>query len=335
MVITLPSQRRFILSYNKLIPVALFVTALLTGRMSAQCLSSVNPVGGTNNLLVLEQQSLRIITFFRYNYGDRYYEGSSLSDFNLISSARYSYAGMILGYGLTGNITLESELGYFFNKSQIYNLDPPYTLSGMGFSSAVLSVKYGILKDYSRRFFISSSLGAKIPFTTRPQSRGGVELPVELQPTTGAFGLVWQGFMVKEQPVSGSRYFLTARIEANASNRQGYRQGTSTFLSLFYSKHLMFSWLKGDWTAIVQIRNEFRGSDRIADGWKESTGSCIFYLSPQVNYFLREKWNISLTGDIPLWQHFTGTQLATRYGISLNVARDFNFRKQENGSYAD
>jgi len=326
-----PCQKRSILLYNKLIPAALLLTVIFTGRVSAQCLSSVNPVGGTNNLLVLEKQSLRAIAFFRYNYGDRYYEGSKPSEFNLITSARYSYAGVVLGYGLTGNITLESEFGYFFDKSQVYNIDPTYTLSGRGLSSAVLSLKYGLLKDYPRRFFISSSIGAKIPFTARPQSRDGVELPIELQPTTGASGVVWQGFMVKEQPVSGSRYFFTARVEVNARNRQDFRQGTSAFLSLFYSKHLMASWLKGDWTAIIQLRNELRGRDMIADEWKESTGSCIFYLSPQVNYFLSEKWNISLTGDIPVWQHFTGTQLATRYGISMNVARDFNLARQNKG----
>ena len=56
----------------------------------AQCLSSVNPVGGTNNLLVLEKKSLRVITFYRYGQGTQYYEKNNHSDFNLISKAYYS-----------------------------------------------------------------------------------------------------------------------------------------------------------------------------------------------------------------------------------------------------
>lgn len=323
MAIMLHRLRRYILLLSRLALSVYIVMLLSGGNTSAQCLSSVNPVGGSNNLLVLEKNSLMVITFLRYNYGDRYYEGSQRSEFNLISSASYSYGGVILGYGVAEKLTLETELGYFFNKTQRYNLNPSYTITGRGLSSAVMSVRYGLLKDNSRRFFISSGIGAKIPFSTMPQSCDGVELPLELQTTTGALGAVWQLFMVKEKPVTGTRFFLASRVEVNARNNQEYRQGTTNFTSLFYSKHLMAPWIRGDWTAILQLRNELRGRDRIADGFKESTGSCLFFLSPQINHYIKEKWNVSLMVDIPVWQHFTGTQLATRVGASLNLARDF------------
>jgi len=295
----------------------------------AQCLSSVNPVGGSNNLLVLDKQSLRIISFYRYNYGDQYFEGNKRSDFNLIESANYNYAGCIIGYGLVDKVTLETEFGYFFNKTQHYNLDPAYTLRGNGLSNIILSVKFSLLKNNSKRLFISSSLGAKIPFSTKPISRDGVELPVEVQPTIGAFGMVIQSFLVKERPVTGARYFITSRVELNSKNNQEYKLGTSIFTSLFFSKHLMFSWLKGDWTTILQIRNETRAKDRNIAGWKESSGSSIFYFSPQLNHFIKEKWNISVMLDLPIYQYVRGTQLATKYGISLNIARDFKLIQHE------
>jgi len=296
---------------------------LCTEFADSQCLSSVNPVGGSNNLLTLEKKSLRIITFYRYNYGNQYFEGNDKSDFNLIKSANYNYAGSIIGYGINDKITLETELGYFFNKTQHYNIEPAYYLRGSGFSNIVLSTKYSLIKDNSRRFFLSSSVGAKIPFSTKPISRGGVELPVEVQPTIGAFGGVFQLHLVKEKPSSGTRYFVTSRLESSLPNKQDYKSGTSVFTSVFYSKHLMFSWLKGDWTTIFQIRNEIRCRDKTATGWKESSGSSIFYFSPQINHFIREKWNVSVMFDIPLYQHFTGIQLGTKYGVSLNLARDF------------
>ena len=293
----------------------------------AQCLSSVNPVGGSNNLLVLEKHSLRIISFYRYNYGNQYFEGDKRSDFNLIKDANYNYAGSIVGYGLASKVTLETEFGYFFNKTQNYNLEPAYTLRGNGFSNAIFSVKYGILKDDVKRLFISSSIGAKIPFSTKPIYRDGVELPVEVQPTVGAFGTVFQLFLVKEIPVTGVRYFVTGRMELNSRNNRDYKLGTSIFTSFFFSKHLMFSWLKGDWTTILQIRNEIRSKDKTVNGWKESSGSTIFYFSPQINYTIKEKWNVSVMVDLPVYQYFNGTQLATKYGISLNFARDFKLQK--------
>jgi len=88
-------------------------------------------------------------------------------------------------------------------------------------------------------------------------------------------------------------------------------------------QHLIFSWLKGDWTTILHIRNEIRNKDKTVNGWKESSGSTIFYFSPQINYTIREKWNISVLADLPVYQYFNGTQLATKYSISLNFARDF------------
>lgn len=296
-----------------------------TERSGSQCLSSVNPVGGSNNLLVLEPNSVRLITFYRYNYGDRYFEGSRQSDFNLIRNANYNYAGAIIGYGLADKLTIETELGYFFNKTQNYNLEPSYSLVGRGFSNAVFSAKYGILKNNEKRFYISASLGPKIPFSTVPQVRNGVELPVEVQPTVGSFGGVAQLFMVKELPLTGTRYFFTSRMEINASNRQDYRLGPSVFTSLFWSKHLMLPWLRGDWTAILQVRNEIRSRDKTVNGWKESSGSTLFYTSPQIVWTIRELWNISLMCDIPVYQYFNGTQLAARYGLSLNLSRDLKF----------
>ncbi len=316
--------KKYTLLSGKHLLTALTLLALNVDNLSSQCLSSVNPVGGSHNLLVLEKNSLRIISFYRYNYGDQYFEGDDRSDFNLIKSANYNYAGSILGYGLSDKATLETEFGYFFNKTQKYNLDPEYSLRGNGFSNANISIKYGLLKDHSKRFFISSSLGVKFPFSTKPVIRGGVELPVEVQPTIGALGMIFQMFVVKEQPATGVRYFLTGRFESNARNRQDYKLGSSVFTSVFFSKHLMFSWLKGDWTAILQVRNETRRQDKSESGWIESSGSTIFYVSPQINHFINEKWNVSLMLDLPVYQYFNGTQLATKYGVSLNFSRDFN-----------
>ncbi len=323
MVIMFLNPGRYSLSFNRLITALFIVSCLYYGNTDAQCLSSVNPVGGSANLLVLEKNSLRVIGFYRFNYGDRYIEGSSRSDFDLIRNANYNYAGTILGYGVANKVTLETELGYFINKTQNYNTDPPYSLIGSGFSTGVISVKYSLFKDDEKRFFVSSGLGAKIPFSTKPLYRDGVELPVEVQPTLGAFGMVVQGFIVKEQPITGTRYFLTGRMEVNSRNRQEYKLGTSVFTSFFISKHLMFPWLKGDWTAILQLRNETRGVDRTMSGVKESSGSTIFYLIPQVNHSIKERWNVSLMADLPVYQHFNGIQLATRYGITLNFTREF------------
>jgi len=296
-------------------------------KLPAQCLSSVSPVGGTSNLMVQEKNTLHVISFYKFNYGNQYFEKDHHADFDLIKAANYNYVGSILGYGITEKVTLESEFGYFINKTQIYDIEPSYTLRGYGFSNAIVSLKSGLYSNHVRRVYFSASLGAKIPFSTRPKVIDGVELPIELQPTIGAYGMVIQSFFIKENSGKGLRYFITNRVEVNFPNKQDYHQGTAVFTSFFISKHIMSPKIKGDWTLILQVRNEFRARDKRECCFRESTGGTLFYISPQINYSIKELWNISTLFEIPCYQYFNGTQLGTCFGITCSVSRMINLVK--------
>lgn len=302
-----------------LIAIAIFCS-LLT---KAQCLSSVNPVGGTNNLLVLEKNSIRIISFYKYGQGNQYYEGANHSEFDLISKAYYNYFSTTVGYGLTDKLTLEMESGYFFNKTQNYNLDPEYTLTGKGLANAVILAKHSIYSDLSKRIYITGAAGAKLPFSRELQWSRNVKLPVEVQPTIGAFGSVFTASFVKEHSGTGMRYFFTSRVEANAPNKNNYRLGTSLYNSFYISRHLRYQWLKDNWTAILQIRNEFRSPDKIDGNTKESSGSTLLFVAPQLNFVLKEEWYLSAMVDIPVYQHFKGTQLGAGTGFTFIVSKTF------------
>ncbi len=291
--------------------------------LRAQCLSSVNPVGGTNNLLVLEKNSLRIISFYKYGQGNRYFEGREPSDFDLVSKAYYNYLSTIIGYGLTPKLTIEMETGYFFNKTQDYNVEPTYSLTGRGLSNAVLLAKHSIYTDNIKRLYITGAGGVKIPFSREYQWSDNVRLPEEVQPTLGSYGFVFSTSFVKENTASGIRYFLTNRLETNRPNRLDYKLGTSLYNSFYISKHLMFPWLKGDWTAIIQLRNEIRASDKTGNEKKVSTGSTLFFVAPQINYVLKEEWYISGMLDIPVYQNFNGIQLGAGTGFTIIVSKTF------------
>jgi hypothetical protein len=300
---------------------------LLIAEAEAQCLSSVNPVGGTDNLLVLKKNAFRVISFYKYGQGTQYFEGSQHADFNLISKAYYNYGSVILGYGVTDKLTLELETGYFFNKTQKYNVEPGYKLTGSGFSNFVVLAKHSIYTNPAKRIFLTAAVGAKIPSSRNLQYVNHVKLPVEVQPTLGAYGAVFSSSLVKEDSFHGVRYFLTTRAETHLSNKEKYRPGTAVFSSAYVSKHLMFPWLKGDWTAIFQLKNEIRTYDKIDNKRKESSGSLLFFIVPQINYVLHEKWYLSTMVDIPLYQHFNGTQLGAGIGYTMVLSRVFSFNQ--------
>jgi len=290
----------------------------------AQCLSSVSPVGGTENLLVLEKKSLRIITFYKYGEGKQYFEKDRHSDFDLIRKAYYNYLSGIIGYGISPKLTLETEFGYFINKSQIYATQPEYTLTGRGFTNLIATAKYNLYTNHMDRIYYSAAAGIKIPFSRTPQQVNNVELPVEVQPTIGAYGFVFSSYFVKENSEKALRLFITNRVETNLPNPDDYLLGTAIFTSFYVSKHLMFQWLKGDWTTILQLRNEIRTHDKISGRIKESSGGFIILLAPQLNYVVKEKWYLSAMVDVPVYQYFNGTQLGAGIGLTFSVSRSFN-----------
>jgi len=301
---------------------SVFVILILTllSDLHAQCFSSLNPVGGVSNLLVLEKNTVRFIGSFHHGLSNEYLEGHKKSDYSLVKRADYNYIGTILAYGVFNKITLEAETGYFLSKT--YKLENS-TITGYGINNIIISPKFSLFTDNDQRFFISGSTGIKIPFSGELQKVDGVEVPHELQPSTHALGYVIQTFIVKENSFKGLRYFLVARGEHNYINKAGYKYGNYFSVSAYFSKHLMYNRIKGDWTTILQLRNEFRGKDNINDHVVESTGGYSLLIMPQINNTIKEKWNISLMGNIPIFQYFNGIQLATKFGIVLNFAGDF------------
>lgn len=313
-----------ILFYSRKLILCICLTCFIFISYS-QCLSSMNPVGGTENLLGLEKNSLRVISFYKYGNSNHYYEKDKRSGYNRIMRAYYNYVSLILGYGLTQKFTIEAESGCFINKTQLYNVTPQVVLTGQGLSNVVFLGKYAIYSNHQKRNYISFSAGPKIPLSRKKKTDNNVILPDELQPTMGAYGAVTNITFVAENSLKGMRYFYINRLECNGKNIDNSQQGLSIFNSVFFSKHLMASWIKGDWTAIFQLRNETRMKNHESNGgFEESSGGTTFILVPQLNYVLFEKWYISMLVDIPVYQYFNGTQLGTGTAITINISKTFN-----------
>lgn len=294
----------------------LFLCVIVWNKAASQCCTA-NPVAGNVNVGILNKKSFRAILYYRYNFSDAFYEGSKRSGFNA-KSASYNYTGTILAYGLTNKITLEAELGYFINKSEVLNTIPAYTLKRWGFNNSVISAKHIFYKNGANEIEITGVVGAKIPFNTKPLEVDGVQLPQTIHPSTGAYGGVAQLFLYKGYVKQGFRLFLLHRFETNTANAIKYRYGNSYVTSLFFSKSINHYW-----TGILQVRNESRGKDVRENKTISASGGYTFFLSPQINYSIAQKWNISALTDFPIYRYYNGTQLSNKYAFSVNITRDF------------
>ncbi len=315
-----------------------FLICLIFGMMFtqsawAQCFASAgNPVGGTANLGVMNKNTFRIGTFYRFSYSHRYLNGDKnyTGNAGILKDANYNYLGLLVGYGILDQLTVEAEGGYYINKTQVYKLNN-MKLKGYGLSNAVISMKPRLYYNADKRVEISCGLGANIPFTRNFQAVDGVTLPVDIQASTGSFGMVFQAFIIKEYSFQGMRFFLTNRIEKYFENKQDYLFGTLYSTSFFFSKHFVFEKLKlKDWTFIVQLKNQIKEKNKHYKQTVDASGSVLLFLVPQINVSINDNWNVSVMADIPVYQYYNKIQLANTCSVGLSIFRDFSFEKKQN-----
>lgn len=307
------------------------VSFLLSFNTFGQCCSAGNPVGGTTNIGILDSATVRVITFYRHSYSEGYWDGMRKSDFNFVKNASYNFGGLVLAYGLDSKLTVETELGYYLNKSQTYDVTPEFTNKGFGLSNAIISLKANIITKIEKPFEWTAGLGVKFPFKTEYQIVDNVELPRDVQPSTSAYGVVIQSFLYKGIPKNNVKLFLINRFESNTPDVKNFRYGNSLINSFFITKQIKTS----NWTAIMQLRHEYRSKDvktvveskfsgLVTSGSVvDFSGGNLVFVAPQINYTIAQKWNISLLADIPVFRYYNGIQLGNKYSFALYLSRDF------------
>ncbi len=309
----------------------------------SQCFTSPgNPIGGNMNMGVVGKDILRIAGFYKHSYSGRYFYGDELFTEDVgktFSEAYFDYLGSTFAYGLTNKLTLESEFGYFIDKTRVFK----YPEVGSGFSNGILSAKYSIYHNRDKRFEFTAAAGGKMPLRHQAQTEGRVSLAPEAQSSGGAYGLVFKTYLIKEFPFSALRFFLISQYDYNFPSLPGFYDkkkyifGDALTTSLFITKHFhlppALDWLTQNWTGILQVRNELKGRNQylqkdITDAdWRTvpNSGSNVFFLSPQLNYTLKEVLNFSVMVDIPLYQYYHKKQMAIDYAVSFNMTYDLQF----------
>jgi hypothetical protein len=313
-------------SLNKL--PALLVIILLAGsftnKVIAQCCSAGSPAGVGTYAGMVSKKSLRITTFARFTNSSGYYTHDvPLENPVVVKNSNFVFQGLSIAYGLIKGLSLDLDLGYFYLKDQTYVNDS--YLKGYGFSNGVFMVKKSIFHSDTARVDLSGGVGLKFPFTTKPLYIDNVRLPIDLQPSTQAFGIAAQLFLKKNLiPYRLSLYFVN-RYEYNFRNEDSYRFGDRLRTSLILEANIT-----RQFSTMFQTRFEYGGYDfdfrqnHIFD----HSGSYIIYISPLVVYSIASLWHISLSADIPVYKYYNGTQLANKYSIALNLTRDFALSKK-------
>ncbi len=301
----------------------LFFVFLFSGEHAfSQCCSAGSPIGVGTYAGLVAKNNLRVNTFSRYTFSRDYYEGTEkLPNPILVDKSEFLFQGVMLSYGIIKRTAIDAEFGYFYKKSQKYINGA--SLESNGLSNGVVMLKYGILHSDSARMDISLGAGIKYPFAREPMYVNHVKLPIDIQPSTNAVGYAAQLFMKKVMTPFKSSFYLVSRYEYNEPNQDEYRYGQRLRTSLIYE----YSFTR-KFVAMMQARFEYSGKDINKDKEFSHSGSKILFVSPLVLYSINCKWHLSLTGDIPVYKYYNGTQLGNKFSVAVNLTRDFAMKNE-------
>lgn len=316
------------LGYMKYMRIYLLLIIIIISqeRAVAQCFATPgNPVGGAENIGVMMKNHLRIQSSFRYHLASNYYKGSQIyqGDKRTLDKAYFNYGGLMAAYGITNQLTLEVDAGYFFNKTQEY-LKWDGSLTGSGFSNISAMLKYALYQDMLNRVEFTMAAGGKIPLSTEYQRVDGVVLPIDLQPSTASYGIKAQTFLVKENSVGSWRIFWINRYEKNFENPYNFIFGDLFSSAIFYSKHthLNISERFKHWTLIMQARYEYNDQNTRNKQTVPASGGHMVVIAPQINCSIDQKWNLSVLFEKAIYRYYNNIQLGGNYSIGVQLSRD-------------
>lgn len=305
---------------------AVFIVAFCFSlKANSQCCSAGSPVGVGTYAGLVAKSNLRITTFGRYTHSADYFSGDSrLENPLLVRQSNFVYQGLNLSYGIIKGLAAEIDIGYFYLKDQTLIND--YYMKGYGLSNGTFMLKAGIFKSDSARLEISGGIGLKFPFSAKSLYIDNVRLPIDLQPSTHAFGVAGQLFLRKVLiPYRMSLYFIN-RYEYNFKNADEYRFGDR-----FRSSLVLEGNISRKFGAMFQARFEYGGYDYDFNQNKrfEHSGSIIVFASPLILYSIAQTWHLSLSADFPVYKYYNGAQLGNKYSIALNLTKDFSLSKKK------
>lgn len=312
---------------------------------SQGCCSGGNgcPIAGGTSQGVLVKNQLELGAHYQYFSSNRFYAGDR-DTAKLFDNLNTNYLYFRMAYGLSKNLTMSVESGYYINKTQI-GLDNSDTVASKGIADLVLFPRYMIYSKTKgeNRTEATIGLGLKIPIGTYNDSIIAYTNPVTfkntyatappaVQPTNGSHDFIFYGFFYKG--FKGLRLFLNSIYIKKGYNPLGQKFGNYASVSLFVGK-TFFKHLG----TTVQFKSEWIGKIKSAPKVKllsyynidkEATGGRSIFISPQIGYNYKS-FTIFLLSDIPIYQYLNKAQVGSQYQATLGLSYRFLVKKTTEG----
>lgn len=320
--------------------ILVIVTAILTNKVYSQgCCSggSGSPIAGGASQGVLQDRQVEIAANYQYLSTNKFYvkdrDTSALFD-NLSSN----YVYLRVAYGITKDLTMSVESGYFLNKTQV-GLDRVDTITSSGIGDLILFPRYDILNrnTETKRTEITIGIGLKIPLGmyddstvvyTNPNTgqKYYTTSPPTVQPTNGSNDFIFYGFLYRGYPEKKFRIFSNLIYIRKGWNPLGQKFGDYASVGLFvgqtfFKKLGITLQVKGEWIGKMKYD---KNVDMLAlyNIDVASTGSRKIFFVPQIS-FNHKDFTIYALNEFPLYQYLHGTQVGSQYQATVGISYRF------------
>jgi len=310
-------------------------------RATAQCCSagSGSPIAGGSSQGVLAERQLELSANFQYISSNVFLTGSNTAP-DFLDNYQSSYLYTRIAYGVTQDFTISVESGYWLNRSQI-GLNALDTNATYGVGDLILFPRYDVVNHTSEnnRTELTLGLGYKIPLGSYTDSISKVEpfsgdvyklrMPLAVQPTTGAYDIIFYGFFFRGFPDDNFSFFSNLVYIKKGWNELGEKMGDYASIGLF-ANMLLFETIgatlqvRGEWLDQMQV-NPTRLLYDYPNYNPEATGSKKIFITPQLSYSLDGELIVYVMAEIPVYQYVTETQIASQHQITFGVSYRFYF----------
>ena len=299
---------------------------LIHGFANAQCCSMGNPIVGMSPAADNFKGRLSLNLYYKQGFNETYFRNNvKLVNYGIYNYSGYDFAGLSLSYGVNSRLLIEHETGYYPRK-EVNFADPDLEArakDGYGLSNGLVSFRYSIIQPNDKKAGIMLGAGLKYPFKTEKLSLANVELPMELQPSTNAWGLIGQFFITKETAFRQT-FSFAHRSEINFRNKYNYKYG-----SLHTTAFTMSGKIYRGFYSAVTLRNEFKLSDDTKTGARlASQGSNVVILNPKIEYKLPGEFGLYVFGDLPVYKYYFGEQISMQYAFGIGLTKALQLKKQ-------
>ncbi len=314
-------KQKVIIAYAAIIILGILLLHPISPAKAQTCSCAGSPLITSQSIGSTSQGKLLLGLTYEYNNISDLYSGDTQLD-NTNQRLNTTTALFEANYGLTERLALTGTITYNrkYRETGLQTPGDPETLTTSGIGDGLLLLKYNVKNQTIwDPYHISVGGGVKIPFGSTSLKSNGFTLNADMQPGTGAWdGLLW-GYASRTFKKSNRNIFTMGTYRRTGVNERfnstdRYRFGNELILILGTTGPIA-----GRWSYAFMLRYRSSSSDRRNGAKLPSTGGKWVKLKPNINYQLSDRFNLQLSGQLPVYQRLKGTQPTTSFILSGSV----------------